>query len=95
MCGLMAQVNDAVLVGGKTLVSCSSDTTVKVRTPGFNFFLYFLCYLLLLRPSWCAQAWDPSSDGTCIKTLRQHSDYVTCLAAAEKNVTLRFLVIFN
>ncbi|KAI5676493.1 hypothetical protein M9H77_07443 [Catharanthus roseus] len=52
-------VNDAVLVGGKTLVSCSSDTTVK--------------------------AWDPSSDGTCIKTLRQHSDYVTCLAAAEKN----------
>lgn len=52
-------VNDTVLVGGNTLVSCSSDTTVK--------------------------AWNCSSDGTCIKTLRQHSDYVTCLAVAEKN----------
>ncbi|GJU33926.1 WD repeat-containing protein 48 isoform X1, partial [Tanacetum coccineum] len=52
-------VNDAVLVGGNTLISCSSDTTVKV--------------------------WDCLSDGTCTKTLRQHTDYVTCLAAAEKN----------
>ncbi|KAI3745774.1 hypothetical protein L6452_08181 [Arctium lappa] len=52
-------VNDAVLVGGNTLVSCSSDTTVK--------------------------AWDCFSDGTCTRTFRQHTDYVTCLAAAEKN----------
>ncbi|KAH9688375.1 WD REPEATS REGION domain-containing protein [Citrus sinensis] len=52
-------VNDAVLVGDNTLVSCSSDTTLKT--------------------------WNCSSDGTCIRTLRQHSDYVTCLAAAEKN----------
>ncbi|KAG9152582.1 hypothetical protein Leryth_022964, partial [Lithospermum erythrorhizon] len=51
-------VNDAVLAGGNTLVSCSSDTTVKV--------------------------WDSLSDGTCIKTLHQHSDYVTCLASANK-----------
>lgn len=52
-------VNDAVLVGDSTLVSCSSDTTLKT--------------------------WNCLSDGTCTKTLRQHSDYVTCLAAAEKN----------
>ncbi|CAA2969292.1 WD repeat-containing 48-like [Olea europaea subsp. europaea] len=52
-------VNDAVLAGGNTLVSCSSDTTVK--------------------------AWNFLSDGTCTRTFRQHSDYVTCLAAAEKN----------
>ncbi|CAH9094964.1 unnamed protein product [Cuscuta europaea] len=52
-------VNDAVLTGGNTLVSCSSDTTVKV--------------------------WNSLSDGTCAGTLRQHSDYVTCLAAAEEN----------
>ncbi|KAK9161463.1 hypothetical protein Syun_007804 [Stephania yunnanensis] len=52
-------VNDVVLAGSDTLVSCSSDTTLK--------------------------AWKSSSDGICIKTLRQHSDYVTCLAAAEKN----------
>ncbi|GAB4835935.1 hypothetical protein Ancab_000853, partial [Ancistrocladus abbreviatus] len=52
-------VNDAVLVGGSTLVSCSSDTTLKI--------------------------WSCLSDGTCTKTLRQHSDCVTCLAAAEKN----------
>ncbi|KAK3005843.1 hypothetical protein RJ639_015776 [Escallonia herrerae] len=55
-------VNDAVLAGGNTLVSCSSDTTVK--------------------------AWNCLSDGSCIKTLRQHSDYVTCLAAAEKNANI-------
>ncbi|KAK2977351.1 hypothetical protein RJ640_013330, partial [Escallonia rubra] len=55
-------VNDAVLAGGNTLVSCSSDTTVK--------------------------AWNCLSDGTCTKTLRQHSDYVTCLAAAEKNANI-------
>ncbi|KAK4345210.1 hypothetical protein RND71_035386 [Anisodus tanguticus] len=52
-------VNDAVLTGNNTLVSCSSDTTVKV--------------------------WNGLSDGSCIRTLRQHSDYVTCLASAEKN----------
>ncbi|XP_024961262.1 WD repeat-containing protein 48-like [Cynara cardunculus var. scolymus] len=52
-------VNDAVLVGGNTLVSCSSDTTIK--------------------------AWDCFSDGTCTRTFRQHTDYVTCLAATEKN----------
>ncbi|KAI9099092.1 hypothetical protein K1719_024859 [Acacia pycnantha] len=52
-------VNDSVLVGDNKLVSCSSDTTLKI--------------------------WNPLSDGTCTGTLRQHSDYVTCLAAAEKN----------
>ncbi|XP_015060688.1 WD repeat-containing protein 48 [Solanum pennellii] len=52
-------VNDAVLTGSNTLVSCSSDTTVKV--------------------------WNGLSEGYCIKTLRQHSDYVTSLASAEKN----------
>ncbi|KAK7269263.1 hypothetical protein RIF29_21984 [Crotalaria pallida] len=52
-------VNDAVLVGDSTLVSCSSDTTVKT--------------------------WNALSSGTCTRTLHQHSDYVTCLAAAEKN----------
>ncbi|XP_022896403.1 WD repeat-containing protein 48-like isoform X4 [Olea europaea var. sylvestris] len=52
-------VNDAVLTGGDTLVSCSSDTTVKI--------------------------WNCLSDGKCTRTLRQHSDYVTCLAAAEFN----------
>ncbi|KAI4298093.1 hypothetical protein MLD38_040475 [Melastoma candidum] len=52
-------VNDAVIVGKNTLVSCSSDTTLK--------------------------AWSCLSDGMCIRTLRQHSDYVTCLAAAENN----------
>ena len=52
-------VNDAVLAGDNTLVSCSSDTTLKT--------------------------WNCLSDGTCTRTLRQHSDYVTCLAAAEKN----------
>ncbi|TQD93004.1 hypothetical protein C1H46_021484 [Malus baccata] len=52
-------VNDAVLAGYNTLVSCSSDTTLKT--------------------------WNCMSDGACTKTLRQHSDYVTCLASAEKN----------
>ncbi|KAI8027409.1 WD repeat-containing protein 48 [Camellia lanceoleosa] len=52
-------VNDAVIAGGNTLVSCSSDTTLKT--------------------------WNCFSDGTCTTTLRQHSDYVTCLAAARKN----------
>ncbi|KAI3452036.1 hypothetical protein Pfo_008701 [Paulownia fortunei] len=51
-------VNDAVLTGGNTLVSCSSDATVKV--------------------------WNCLSGGTCVRTFRQHSDYVTCLAAVEK-----------
>ncbi|GAB2287393.1 hypothetical protein Dimus_021771 [Dionaea muscipula] len=52
-------VNDAVLIGGSTLVSCSSDTTLK--------------------------AWNCLSDGKCTRTLRQHSDYVLCLASAGKN----------
>ncbi|CAN8260393.1 unnamed protein product [Cochlearia groenlandica] len=52
-------VNDAALVGESTLVSCSSDTTVKT--------------------------WDSLSDGVCTRTLRQHSDYVTCLAVAAEN----------
>ncbi|KAF1893969.1 hypothetical protein Lal_00003884 [Lupinus albus] len=52
-------VNDAVIVGDNTLVSCSSDTTLKT--------------------------WNALSNGTCTRTLRQHSDYVTCLAAAGKN----------
>ncbi|KAJ6823282.1 WD repeat-containing protein 48 isoform X1 [Iris pallida] len=51
-------VNDVVLAGN-TLVSCSSDTTVKT--------------------------WNCLSDSVCTRTLRQHSDYVTCLAAAEEN----------
>ncbi|XP_028062666.1 WD repeat-containing protein 48-like [Camellia sinensis] len=52
-------VNDAVIAGGNTLVSCSSDTTLKT--------------------------WNCLSDGSCTRTLRQHSDYVTSLAAAQKN----------
>ncbi|XP_052193409.1 uncharacterized protein LOC127801914 [Diospyros lotus] len=52
-------VNDAVIVGGNTLVSCSSDTALKT--------------------------WSCFSDGICTSTLHQHSDYVTCLAAAPKN----------
>ncbi|CAN8269889.1 unnamed protein product [Cochlearia groenlandica] len=52
-------VNDAALAGESTLVSCSSDTTVKT--------------------------WDSLSDGVCTRTLRQHSDYVTCLAVAANN----------
>ncbi|KAK6128923.1 hypothetical protein DH2020_037327 [Rehmannia glutinosa] len=51
-------VNDAVLIDDNTLVSCSSDATVKV--------------------------WNGLSEGKCARTFRQHSDYVTCLAAAEK-----------
>ncbi|KAM7278794.1 hypothetical protein ACFE04_005928 [Oxalis oulophora] len=31
------------------------------------------------------KTWDCLSDGTCTRTLHQHSDYVTCLATAEKN----------
>ncbi|XP_058083566.1 uncharacterized protein LOC131231411 isoform X2 [Magnolia sinica] len=31
------------------------------------------------------KTWNCLSDGTCTRTLHQHSDYVTCLAAAEKN----------
>ncbi|KAL4304405.1 hypothetical protein GQ457_10G013750 [Hibiscus cannabinus] len=55
-------VNDTVIVGENTLVSCSSDTTLKT--------------------------WNCLSYGTCTRTLRQHSDYVTCLAAAEKNTNV-------
>lgn len=52
-------VNDALLAGNNTLVSCSSDTTLKI--------------------------WNCLSDGVCTRTLHQHSDYVTCLAAPEKH----------
>ncbi|XP_074320865.1 uncharacterized protein LOC141657503 [Silene latifolia] len=52
-------VNDAVVLGDHTLVSCSSDATLKT--------------------------WNCLSDGVCTKTLHQHSDYVTCLGAAEHN----------
>ncbi|KAF3335023.1 WD repeat-containing protein 48-like isoform X1 [Carex littledalei] len=31
------------------------------------------------------KAWNCLSDGVCTRTFRQHSDYVTCLAGAEKN----------
>ncbi|XP_072966336.1 uncharacterized protein [Typha angustifolia] len=31
------------------------------------------------------KTWNCLSDGACTRTLRQHSDYVICLAAAEKN----------
>ncbi|KAF5945096.1 hypothetical protein HYC85_015324 [Camellia sinensis] len=55
-------VNDAVIAGGNTLVSCSSDATLKIH-----------------------QTWNCLSDGSCTRTLRQHSDYVTSLAAAPKN----------
>ncbi|KAL5231870.1 hypothetical protein ABZP36_030646 [Zizania latifolia] len=55
------QVNDAIIVG-QNLVSCSSDTTLKV--------------------------WNCLSDGACTRTLRQHSDYVICLAAAEKSTNI-------
>ncbi|KAF9605391.1 hypothetical protein IFM89_016968 [Coptis chinensis] len=52
-------VNDALITDNNTLVSCSSDTTLKT--------------------------WNCLSDGICTRTFHQHSDYVTCLAAAEKN----------
>ncbi|KAK1276618.1 hypothetical protein QJS04_geneDACA003771 [Acorus gramineus] len=32
-----------------------------------------------------SRTWNCLSDGTCTRTLRQHSDYVICLAAADKN----------
>ena len=85
------QVNDAVLAGDNTLVSCSSDTTLKVcqfesiivgfLTYGKSDYFYWLISLIEIH-----QTWNCLSDGTCTRTLRQHSDYVTCLAAAEKNV---------
>ncbi|XP_042474813.1 WD repeat-containing protein 48-like, partial [Macadamia integrifolia] len=31
------------------------------------------------------KTWNCLSDGTCTRTLRQHSDYVTCLASTQKN----------
>lgn len=55
-------VNDVVVTGEDTLVSCSSDTTLKT--------------------------WKPYSDGECTRTFRQHSDYVTCLAAARHSNTV-------
>lgn len=41
----MGQVNDAVLTGGNTLVSCSSDTTVKVNAVP----IYFMLFSFLIR----------------------------------------------
>ncbi|KAF3339535.1 WD domain, G-beta repeat [Carex littledalei] len=32
------------------------------------------------------KAWNCLSYGVCTRTFHQHSDYVTCLAGAEKNV---------
>ncbi|XP_039029162.1 WD repeat-containing protein 48-like isoform X1 [Hibiscus syriacus] len=55
-------VNDTVIAGDSTLVSCSSDTTLKT--------------------------WNCLSYGTSTRTFRQHSDYVTCLANAEKNANV-------
>lgn len=37
----LGQVNDAVLTGGNTLVSCSSDATVKVSVNHINFLMCF------------------------------------------------------
>ncbi|XP_047313733.1 WD repeat-containing protein 48-like [Impatiens glandulifera] len=34
------------------------------------------------------KAWNCLSDGICTRTLRQHSDYVTCLGATPKNSTI-------
>lgn len=93
---MVLQVNDAVLVNDNTLVSCSSDTTLKVCL--FNdacwfYYIYIFINILLFLIDvylffWVEihQTWNCLSDGTCTRTLRQHSDYVTCLAAAEKNV---------
>ncbi|EFJ15001.1 hypothetical protein SELMODRAFT_180574 [Selaginella moellendorffii] len=55
-------VNDLVLTGEDTLVSCSSDTTLKT--------------------------WNAFSNGACTRTFRQHSDYVTSLAAARHTNTV-------
>lgn len=85
------KVNDAVIVGGETLVSCSSDATLKVSKD--NQLLQFLYqvsdseffYDFVLSAE-IHQTWNCFGDGICTKTLTQHSDYVTCLAAAENNV---------
>lgn len=42
---LLRQVNDAVLTGGNTLVSCSSDTTVKVS----EVHIYFMMLFFLIK----------------------------------------------
>lgn len=42
---LVGQVNDAVLTGGNTLVSCSSDTTVKVTAVH----IYFMMFSFLIK----------------------------------------------
>ena len=54
----LVQVNDLAVVNDDLLVSCSSDTTIKV--------------------------WRGLSGGECVKTFRQHRDYVTALAYAPK-----------
>jgi WD repeat-containing protein 48 len=81
------QVNDAIIVG-QNLVSCSSDTTLKVccfSGPCSQIFIVGpTCFII----SELSQVWNCLSDGACTKTLRQHSDYVIRLAAAEKNVCL-------
>lgn len=42
--------------------------------------------ILLIDYYFLLQTWNCLSDGVCTRTFRQHSDYVTCLAGAEKNV---------
>lgn len=102
----VVQVNDTVLTGNNTLVSCSSDTTVKVFMFASKFgipicsqFLthisitshYATCFLKFFpfdvgKFLLDYQVWNGLSEGSCTRTLGQHSDYVTCLASAEKNV---------
>lgn len=48
-----------------------------------------MCFISLTT-----QVWNCFSDGACTRTLRRHSDYVICLAAAENNVILSTLVLF-
>lgn len=82
----MQQVNDAVLTGQDTLVSCSSDTTIKVcgavssvkavLTAGTD------CSTVSIIHAAAWQTWRAFSNGECTRTFRQHTDYVTCLAAA-------------
>lgn len=60
---------------------CNLYIFFGLLTDSFIYFLSFYLFVIELH-----QTWDCMSDGTCTRTLRQHSDYVTCLAAAEKNV---------
>lgn len=88
----VVQVNDAIIVGEK-LVSCSSDTTIKVSCLTISSIKYFSPSVHVFH-FLTSQVWNCFSDGACTRTLRQHSDYVICLAAAEKNVILFTLLLF-